>query len=329
MHIRSLKVFCDIVRRRSFSLAADDNGISQSSASQMVHSLEEKLGVQLLDRSKRPFVLTPEGERYYDGCRQLVKRYDQLEREVLALHDDQARRLVVASIYSVGMHHLSAFMQRFTAEHPAAKVQLEYLHPHRVYEEVQKSDADLGLVSFPQQSDSIAALPWRSEPMVVVFGPHHRLADVLAGSGNSRGSAPETRIPPAELDEEDFVGFEQGLVIRQEIDRVLARQGIHVNVTLEFDNIETMKRAVEIESAISILPEPSVRRELALGTLRTAEIDGVPLSRPLGIVHRRDRPLGQLAQQFVGMLQADAGFHGDLPWPALPQNHPHPSESVL
>src|SRR3990172_6361846 len=119
INFRSLRIFCDIVERRSFSRAADDNGISQSSASQVVHHLEEMLGVQLLDRSKRPFVLTPEGERYYAGCRRLVKQHQELEEEIRTLHDETARRLSVAAIYSVGLAHMSAFMRRFSAKYPS------------------------------------------------------------------------------------------------------------------------------------------------------------------------------------------------------------------
>ena len=119
MQLKSLKLFCDVVRRRSFSRAADENGISQSSASQVVHQLEERLGVQLLDRSKRPFVLTAEGERYYDGCRQLVKQYAKLVDEVCSLHDvNRTGRLQVASIYSVGLAHMSAFMRKFSSAYP-------------------------------------------------------------------------------------------------------------------------------------------------------------------------------------------------------------------
>jgi DNA-binding transcriptional LysR family regulator len=139
-----MKIFCDVVDRRSFSRAADDNGISQSSASQVVQAMEERLGVQLLDRSTRPFGLTPEGERFYDGCRQLVKRFQELEEEVRTLHDAEARSLVVASIYSVGLHHMSAIMQRFSAAHPRAQVRLEYLHPHRVCEVVDAGNRILG-----------------------------------------------------------------------------------------------------------------------------------------------------------------------------------------
>lgn len=305
MHIRSLKIFCDVVDRRSFSRAADDNGISQSSASQVVHSLEQRLGVLLLDRSTRPFVLTPEGQRYYDGCRQLVKRYGELEEEVRALHDAEARSLVVASIYSVGLHHMSAFMQRFTAEHPRAKVQLEYLHPHRVYEEVEKGDADLGLVSYPKQSETIAALPWRKEPMVVVTPPDHPLTRQMTAAGVGPSSA---RAALADLNGLPFVAFEEGLAIRGEIDRALARQGVHVHLELEFDNVETIKRAVEAGAGVSILPRPCIDRELALGSLAVVGIADEAVCRALGIIHRRDRQLSELARHFIGLLQADADF---------------------
>ena len=302
MHIRSLKIFCDVVDRRSFSRAADDNHISQSSCSQVVQAIEERLGVQLLDRSKRPFELTAEGQRYYDGCRQVVKRYEELEEEVRTLHDAEARRLMVASIYSVGLHHMSAFMQRFSAEHPRAAVRLEYLHPHRVCEVVEQGDADLGIVSYPKETDALAAIPWRSEPMVIVCHPGHRLA---------RESSATLKAVAGE----QFVAFEQGLAIRAAIDRALAHNHAEVNIALEFDNIETMKRAIEIDAGVSVLPEPSVRREIALGTLAkvTIEQNGEPrLVRPLGIVHRRDRSLSELARQFVGLLKSDGDFASDV-----------------
>ena len=295
MHTKSLKIFCDVVERRSFSRAADDNGISQSSASQVVQALEKRLGALLLDRSTRPFGLTAEGQRFYDGCRQLVKKFEELEEEVRTLHDAEARSLVVASIYSVGLHHMSAFMQRFSATHPRAQVRLEYLHPHRVCEVVDAGDADLGIVSYPKDTDTLVAIPWRSEPMVLVCHPGHRLAR-------------ESSLDLKSLAGESFVAFEHGLAIRTEIDKALARGHAEVNVALEFDNIETIKRAIEIDAGISVLPEPSVRREIALGSLAKVSLNGNRLERPLGIVHRRDRALSELAQQFIGLLKADVEF---------------------
>src|SRR5438128_120941 len=97
IQLRALKIFCDVVRQRSFSRAADENDISQSGASQVVHQLEQSLGVQLIDRSKRPFVLTPEGTEYYEGCRGIVERYFALEDRVRTLHHEVVGRLRVAS----------------------------------------------------------------------------------------------------------------------------------------------------------------------------------------------------------------------------------------
>lgn len=298
MHTKSLKIFCDVVERRSFSRAADENGISQSSASQLVQALERRLGVQLLDRSTRPFGLTKEGERFYDGSRDLVRRFEQLEEEVRTLHDAEARSLVVASIYSVGLHHMSAFMQRFSAEHPRAQVRLEYLHPHRVCEVVESGDADLGIVSYAKDNEALTSIPWRTEPMVIVCHPQHRLAR-------------EHCLDLKGIAGESFVAFEAGLAIRDAIDRALMRSHAEVNVALEFDNIETMKRAIEIDAGVSILPEPSVRREIALGSLAKVSIAGDALVRPLRIVHRRNRALGELAKEFVGLLQADSEFSDD------------------
>ena len=118
MHLKSLKVFCDVVGRRSFSRAAEENGISQSGASQVVNQLERHLGTKLIDRSKRPFSLTAEGEIYYSGCRKLVERYFSLEERIRTLHDEVVGRVRVASIYSVGLHHMTV------APEPARKRRL-------------------------------------------------------------------------------------------------------------------------------------------------------------------------------------------------------------
>ena len=293
MHLRFLKIYCDIVDLGSFSRAAKANDVSQSNASQVVHHLEEDLGVRLIDRSKRPFVVTPEGTRFHEGCRVIVQRYGDLEREVRSLHEAAAGRLTVASIYSVGLAHMSGCLREFLAVHPQADVRLEYLHPHRVYESVDSGQADLGLVSYPEESASLTTIPWRTEPMVLVCHPQH----------------PFARRRSAKLDllcGESIVAFQAGLKIREEIDRVLALHKTSVKVALEFDNIETMKRAIEIGAGISLLPEPTITREIESGTLVSIPLEGQPLVRPLGIIHRSDRKLSETAQQFIGLLRSQA-----------------------
>ena len=293
MQFKALKIFCDVVRWRSFSRAAGENGISQSGASQVVHQLEQRLGVRLIDRSKRPFVLTPEGEVYYDGCRKLVERYDSLEDQVRTLHEEVSGRVRVVSIYSVGLHHMSRYLQQFLGRYPKANVRLEYQHPHKVYEAIENDQADLGLVSYPRSSRTIEAIPWREEPMVLVCSRQNRLAG-------------RKRLPLAELAGQNVIGFDSELTIRREIDRVLHSHGAEVRVVMEFDNIETIKRAIEIDAGVALLPEPTVRREVEAGTLCTVPLATDELVRPLGIIYRRGKELGSTARRFIELLQNEA-----------------------
>jgi DNA-binding transcriptional LysR family regulator len=289
MHLKSLKVFCDVVGRRSFSRAAAENGISQSGASQIVNALEEHLGVKLIDRTKRPFVLTPEGEVYYEGSRKLVQRYFALEEEVRTLHEEVAGRVSVASIYSIGLSHMNRFVQRFLQTYPKANVRVQYQHPNRVYELVETDQVDLGLVSFPRSSRTIRATTWREEPMVLVCAPGHRLAT-------------RERVSLEELHGLEMIAFDADLEIRHEIDRALAAKGVEVRVAMEFDNTETIKRAVEIDAGVSLLPAPTVDREVAAGALAAIPLVGSDLVRPIGIIQRRGKELGKTAHRFMQLL---------------------------
>ncbi len=293
VNLKSLKVFCDIVARRSFSRAAEDNGISQSGASQVVSQLESRLGVQLIERTKRPLVPTREGQVFYDGCRKLIARYEALEDEVRTLHEDVAGRVRVAAIYSVGLHHMSRYVQEFMTRHPKANVRLEYLHPERVLELVEQGQADIGIVSYPRSTRAIEAEPWREEPLVLACAPTSPFAD-------------RVQVSLAELDGQRMVAFDPDLVIRHEIDRVMAAHDAEAEVVMEFDNIETIKRAVEIDAGVALLPEPTLGRELAAGTLCAVRLAGDELVRPLGIIHARGKPLGPTAKRFIDLLRDHA-----------------------
>jgi DNA-binding transcriptional LysR family regulator len=287
------------VRQRSFSRAADENDISQSGASQVVHQLEEGLGVKLIDRSKRPFVLTPEGEVYYEGCRAIVERYFLLEDKVRTLHQEVVGRVRVASIYSVGLHHMNRYLQEFLTVYPKANVRLEYLHPDRVYQSVEEDIADLGLVSYPKSSRTVQAIQWREEPMLLVCAPTHPLA--------TRSS-----VGLRDLDGMKMVGFDQGLTIRGEIDRALQYHRAEVRVVMEFDNIETMKRAIEIDAGFGLLPEPTVLHEVQSGSLVAVPLKGQPLVRPLGIIHRRGKELSSTARRFIELLEREGKNFGPV-----------------
>lgn len=292
MQFEALKVFCDVVRWASFSRGAEENDISQSSASQSVHQLELRLGVKLLDRSKRPLVPTAHGRVFYDGCKDLVGRFHELENRVKALENEQnvIGTVRVASIYSVGLTHLSRYVERFRALYPGADVRLEYLHPSRVVERVSSGHAEIGLVSFPRKYPDLTVLPWRDEEMAVVVNPRHRFVG-------------ESAVEIGRLDGERFVAFDADLRIRKYIDRTLRKHGVQVEVQLEFDNIENIKRAVsELPNGLTILPLPTLERELEAGTLVALPLRDHRITRPLAIVHRGAAGLTLTAARLLDLL---------------------------
>ncbi len=306
MHLRNVSIFCDVVARRSFSKAAQANNVSQSSASQAVLMLEKRLGTELIDRSKRPLELTPAGKVYFNGCRKLLDSFREIEDKVRRLQNKVVGTLHVAAIYSIGLLQMDAYVRRFEELYPDVTLELEYAHPDEVYARVINDEADLGLVSFPRDRGETAAIPWQEQEMVAVVPPAHPLA-------------PEQRIRPEELNGQRFVAFTPELIIQKQIERWLKRAKVSVECVLEFDNIENIKRAVEIGSGIALLPLPTVMDEVESGSLAAIHVAGANWMRPLGIVHKRQKSLTTAAAKFVELLHQDPNafpHNGNLNTPA-------------
>ncbi len=290
MTFEMLKLYCEIVRRHSFSQGAAANQISQSAASQAIQQLESELDVLLIDRSKRPFMVTPEGRTLYQGCRDLLEGFEKVRAEIASSRTRVTGSVRVAAIYSVGIHIMSDHMQRFMSLHPQAKVRLEYLHPHKVVEAVLNDEADLGILSYPPTNRSLTILPWRSETMVFVCHPTHRLAR-------------RKIITSADMNGENFVAFDPDLRIRKAIDRCLRQHEARVTVVMEFDNIETIKQAIAIGAGVGILPRPTILKEVGNRTLAAVPLAMTELVRPVGIIHRRGKLFTPTIARFLELLR--------------------------
>lgn len=290
MTLEALHLYCDIVRLRSFSRAAAENSISQSAASQTVQQLEAELRVLLLDRSKRPFGLTPEGGKFYETCRKMLESFERTRTEITAASQELVGDVRVAAIYSVGLHGISGPMERFLSLYPKAKVRLECLHPHQVVEAVIRDEADLGVLSYPPANRALTVVPLRSEPVVFVCHPSHRFAR-------------RRMVNPTDLDGEPFVAFDANLAVRKAIDRALRRRNAKVNVVMEFDNVETIKQAIINGTGVSLLPARTIVKEVAIRTLSAVPFNLPGLARPIGAIHRRNKLLTPAVARFLELLK--------------------------
>jgi len=290
MNIGNVRLFKDIVQCKSISRGAARNNISQSAASQHLQELEKQLGTTLLDRTTRPFTVTPAGKLYYEMCREVLRSQEQFQVALEKLKSRVEGTVRVASIYSVGLSDMSRLEAEFGRRHPSAELRVEYLRPEKVYEAVIGDHADLGLVSYPEPTKEVACIQWREEEMAVAVYPAHPLA--------GRDS-----VVPEDLKGQDFVAFDEDLPIRREIDHYLKQQGVHVRVVLHFDVVQMIKEAVAWGSGISILPARVMRPEVAQGRLVVIPLESPKLFRPLGIVHRRRHPFNLATQVFLKLLK--------------------------
>lgn len=293
----SYRVFCDIIETGSFSKAALRNGLSQPAVSQQVKALEGGLGQQLIDRTRGKLQLTEAGEIFYEGARAILDLHHQMTERLRDLNEEVAGTVRVATIYSIGLHELPPYLKRFIRRYPKAHIHIEYNRTNRVYEAVRQGGVDIGIVAYPRETKQIEVIPLPADELVVILPPGHPLASP---------SGPDGRPEPlrlADLHGQPFIGFEADIPTRIATDRFLGRAGVHPRIVQEFDNVETIKRSVEAELGIAIVPSRTAQTEAAAGTLVIRPVGDVKLERPVGVLMRRGRAISQTLAQFLTILQ--------------------------
>lgn len=292
MHIETLKVFCDVVETGSFSTAASQNFITQSAVSQQLRALEAKYRCKLLERSRGGAKPTPQGEILYRASREIIDRYRDVETELQHSGRVVGGHLRIAIVYSVGLHELPPYMKEYLRSYPDVNVHVEYSRPNKIYDNVIAGQTDLGIVAYPQKHPQIVVIPFREDHLVLVCPPDHALASAK-------------KIPVSKLEGQTMVGYERDIATRKATDQMLRSHHVTVRYNGEYDNIETIKRAVEIGQGLAIVPLPAVQHEVEHNVLKIVRLSDETLLRPLGIIHKRGRHLSPAAVKFIEILKRE------------------------
>jgi LysR family transcriptional regulator, transcriptional activator of the cysJI operon len=293
MQIESLKVFCDLAETESFTKAAHINGVTQSAVSQQISSLERQFKSLLIERSKKKFRLTREGQVLYDFSKQIIQTYEALHSRLQEIKDIVSGTIRVATIYSIGLHDLPPYIKKFLKAYPTVHVHVEYRRANQVYDDVVGNVVDLGMVAFPARDSKLEVVPLRKDAMVLICHPQHPLA-----------KAKTTKVQT--IAGEKFIAFEADIPTRKAIDKVLKEHGVTVHPVMEFDNIETVKRAVEIDAGIAIVPQTTVAQEVSKQTLAQVVIDDAEFYRPLAVIYKKNKVLSPAMKQFIALLKETA-----------------------
>jgi DNA-binding transcriptional LysR family regulator len=292
MQIENFKIFADLVETKSFSKSAKLNGITQSAVSQQARAMERHFKTLLIDRSQKQFQLTREGQRVYDSAKEVLHTYEKLLSELQEMKKVISGTIRISTIYSIGLHELPPFIKKFLHDFPSVNVRVEYRRSNLVYEDILHNAVDFGLVAFPVKQRQIEVLPFRNDHLVVIAHPQHPIAK-------------RTEIEIKDLTGQKFIGFDPDIPTRKAVDIIFRENKLEIEPVMEFDNIETVKRAVEIDHGIAIVPQATVLQEQKQGTLAVLQFKGREFTRPLAILHRKGRVLTPAMKKFIETLGLD------------------------
>lgn len=289
MRLLTLKIFCDLVETKSFSKSALRNKITQSAVSQQIRSLEEKFGVTFFERDRRKFSITPEGQFFDRAARSILDQYEQIAPRLHQLKNVVSGPLRISTAYSIGLHGLPEILRTFRETHSNVDVQVQYRRSYHVYEDVQHGRADLGLVCFPQRSKGIIADIFDEDEMVLVCSPRHKLAKM-------------TKVNIEDLQGLNYVSYESDTPASKSINKIFRRHEIVFGNQHEFDNLEAVKRAAEVDDVISIVPERTVEAEVKEGKLVALRLDNCRFKRPLAVIRKQGQVTTSAMREFMNLL---------------------------
>jgi DNA-binding transcriptional LysR family regulator len=290
IYIDLLKVYCDIAKTKSFSRAAEKNFISQSAVSQQIVSLENYLNKKLVIRGKGQFSLTQEGQIFLNGCEEILNIFHKSIDNMDAQLGNNKQALNIETIYSIGFYRFPSWMKKFMIENKQINLHIEYSRSDKIYNNVIQGDCDIGIIAYPWKHHLINIQYIEDEKLVAVCAPSFHL------STNSELSIEK-------LNNTDFISFIHAIPTRSYIDNILQDYDINVNHVHEFDNIETLKRSLEIGIGIAILPENTILQEVSNNDLVSIELAEGPFFRKIGIITRKGRPQSKAIKKTIEFLK--------------------------
>ncbi|MBI3321072.1 MAG: LysR family transcriptional regulator [Candidatus Omnitrophica bacterium] len=290
--IRSLRLFRDLVQTQSFTETAHRNYLTQSAVSHHLKTLEQQFGHRLIERGRKQVRLTRAGVLLLEAGKDILGRYEQLERSLKEPTTEVAGPLRVGSIYTVGLYELPGYTTAFLKRYPKVNLLLTYLKNSEIYEAVLTDQIEIGIVEYPKPHPQLAITPFIKERVVLIVPPRHPWAT-------------KSRIRLAQLHAQPFIVPQAEFPV----DEILRKTKIRVRVVHAFDNIEITKRAVEVNLGLALVPRVAVLDEVRYGKLKALDLSEGPFERPIGLLVRKRAELTLPARKFIDLLVARSKVH--------------------
>ncbi|MBN4080205.1 LysR family transcriptional regulator [Beggiatoa alba] len=290
--LRQLEVFETVARKLSYTKAAKELHLSQPAVSMQISQLVENVGLPLFEQLGRKIYLTEAGQEMYHYCRTIAQQLEEAEEVFEQLKGLQTGRLEI-TVATTANAFATRMLAMFKKQHEGVTVSLDVTNRERLLRQLAENEKDIAIMGLPPEKADLLAESFADNPLVVVAAPDHPLA---------QGSV----IPLYMLQDQTFVVREPGSGTRTAMQRFFDEHNISVTLSMEMNENEAIKQAVEAGMGLGVVSIHTIELELETKRLVILNVEDFPIIRHWYLVHRKDKRLSPVAQEFRKFVLSNA-----------------------
>lgn len=262
--LRQLEIFVAISRTESVSRAAEELSLSQSATSSALGEFERQFDLQLFDRVGKSLRINEAGRMLLPRAVELLDRAREIEGSLQG--NAGFGRMKIGATLTVGNYLATILVAKFLQEHAESRIQLQVHNTSTIVQQIANHELDLGLIEGDCHHPDMEVQPWIADELVVFCSPSHPLA--------KQGS-----VTIEQLLQEPWILREKGSGTRETFDRAFHNHHAQLNIRLELEHTEAIKRAVESGLGISCISRLALRDAFRRGSLVPLVTPNIDLSR--------------------------------------------------
>ena len=296
MEWTELQVLQAVAAERSFSRAATRLHRTQPAVSQAIRRLEQELGERLFDRSSKGGRLTEAGTILLNYAERLIRLKDEAEDAVHELQELRRGRVVIG-VNEAAVHVLLPIVLQFREDHPHAQVEMRRVHSRQIPSEVLNRSLDLGLVTFPPDERGLVSVPLGVDELVMLTHPKHPLAR-------------RRQVTMEEFGRQTIIAHNDPSPRRERVLRLFEQKHAPINIQISLPSLDGIKRAVEMNLGVALLPRRCALSEIANKQLAAVRVPQLRVPRNLRLIYRRTGESPHAASAFLETARAHAVTDG-------------------
>ena len=291
MEIRQLRAFVAIAESGTFTAGALRVHVTQAAISMQIRQLETEIGAKVFVRAPRHVILTEAGEQLLRRARHILREHDAALDEIAELAGAERGRLRIGSASAMVLtEQLPTILKELRKQHPAAEIAVTSGTSEVLVDQILAGEVDMAFVSLPVDERGIKTERLSDDQLVAIASPRHKLAK-------------QRTISAYTLAGERLILGERGGNTRRLIDQFFAQAGVTLRVAMELSRQQAIKRMVEEDMGVGIVPLQSVRDEVEKGKLIRWWIEGAQINWELGIAQLSNGYDSPIMQKFVALAR--------------------------